>query len=60
LGQFGVGESNFRFSDHLKSNMSLRQREGGFLSKFKQYDAYAKPLEDFRIKTATGASGTSH
>jgi hypothetical protein len=30
---------------------------GGILSSLKEYDAYAKPLEDFRVKTATGASG---
>ncbi|KOB76891.1 Ptx1 protein [Operophtera brumata] len=27
-----------------------------FIDKFKQFDAYAKPLEDFRIKTTTGAA----
>lgn len=26
-----------------------------FIHKFKQLDAYAKTLEDFRVKTATGA-----
>lgn len=26
------------------------------IDKFKQLDAYAKTLEDFRIKTATGAA----
>jgi hypothetical protein len=30
--------------------------ETGFLQKLKDYDAYAKPLEDFRIKTVTGAT----
>lgn len=25
------------------------------MNKFKQFDAYAKTLEDFRVKTATGA-----
>ncbi|XP_023955227.2 endoplasmic reticulum-Golgi intermediate compartment protein 3 [Bicyclus anynana] len=29
--------------------------ESQFVSKFKQLDAYAKTLEDFRVKTATGA-----
>ena len=28
------------------------------MSSLKDYDAYAKPLEDFRVKTATGASIT--
>lgn len=27
------------------------------IDKFKQFDAYAKTLEDFRVKTATGATG---
>lgn len=27
------------------------------IDKFKQLDAYAKTLEDFRVKTATGAAG---
>jgi endoplasmic reticulum-Golgi intermediate compartment protein 3 len=38
----------------------LRQRttNNGMLSSLKDYDAYAKPLEDFRVKTATGASIT--
>lgn len=45
---------------------SLRQRKTSihdphknedFLSTFKKFDAYAKPLEDFRVKTASGATG---
>jgi hypothetical protein len=28
------------------------------LGKFKQFDAYAKTLDDFRVKTSTGAAGT--
>ena len=28
-------------------------------SKFKQFDAYPKTLEDFRVKTVTGAGGMS-
>lgn len=27
------------------------------VERFKQFDAYAKTLEDFRIKTTTGAAG---
>ncbi|KAI8897906.1 endoplasmic reticulum vesicle transporter-domain-containing protein [Globomyces pollinis-pini] len=46
--------------------MDLRRRTShigaiggnGILSQLKSYDAYAKPLEDFRIKTVTGASVT--
>lgn len=26
------------------------------INKFKQFDAYAKTLEDFKVKTATGAT----
>lgn len=41
---------------------TLRQRtvnvNPGFLGKLKEYDAYAKPLKDFRIQTANGASIT--
>ena len=29
-----------------------------FLQRFRKLDAYAKPLEDVRIRTMTGASGT--
>jgi endoplasmic reticulum-Golgi intermediate compartment protein 3 len=42
--------------------MDIRQRlrkvapETGILHKLKDFDAYAKPLEDFRIKTITGAT----
>lgn len=45
--------------------MDIRRRivpqaipQTGFLQKLKDFDAYAKPLEDFRIKTVTGASVT--
>ncbi|KAJ3007057.1 hypothetical protein HKX48_009328 [Thoreauomyces humboldtii] len=45
---------------------SLRRRTGSLvgapgaslLDKFKDFDAYAKPIEDFRIKTASGAAVT--
>jgi len=29
------------------------------LSRFKSFDAYAKTLDDFRVKTTTGAAGTA-
>ncbi|KAJ3045778.1 Endoplasmic reticulum-Golgi intermediate compartment protein 3 [Rhizophlyctis rosea] len=29
---------------------------GGFLSSFKDFDAYAKPLDDFKVKTLAGAA----
>ena len=34
------------------------QEDNSFLSSFKRLDAYAKPLEDFRVRTATGATVT--
>ncbi|KAI8587145.1 endoplasmic reticulum vesicle transporter-domain-containing protein [Geranomyces variabilis] len=48
---------------------TLRRRTGGsvaaggapapsFLDKFRDFDAYAKPIEDFRIKTTSGAAVT--
>ena len=42
---------------------SIRRRfssseDGGFVSSLKQFDAYAKPMDDFRIKTTSGAAGT--
>ncbi len=33
--------------------------EGGIASALKSFDAYAKPLEDFRLKTASGGAGRS-
>ncbi|KAI8339738.1 endoplasmic reticulum vesicle transporter-domain-containing protein [Chlamydoabsidia padenii] len=33
-------------------------RQGSVFSKFRQFDAYAKTLDDFRVKTTTGASVT--
>ncbi|KAI9102549.1 endoplasmic reticulum vesicle transporter-domain-containing protein [Phlyctochytrium arcticum] len=44
--------------------MSLRRRtshavkSSGFLEKLKDFDAYAKPIEDFRVKTTSGAAVT--
>ncbi|KNC98781.1 uncharacterized protein SPPG_05760 [Spizellomyces punctatus DAOM BR117] len=44
--------------------MSLRRRtstavsSGNLLDKLKDFDAYAKPIEDFRVKTASGAAVT--
>ncbi|KAJ3123426.1 hypothetical protein HK098_001919 [Nowakowskiella sp. JEL0407] len=46
--------------------MSLRQRRGGgsssgggdFLSGLSQFDAYAKPMDDFKVKTISGATVT--
>jgi hypothetical protein len=32
-------------------------RQGSVFSRFRQFDAYAKTLDDFRVKTTTGASG---
>lgn len=31
----------------------------GFMSKLRKFDAYPKTLEDFRVKTLTGATGQS-
>ncbi|KAJ1568630.1 Endoplasmic reticulum-Golgi intermediate compartment protein 3, partial [Nowakowskiella sp. JEL0078] len=43
--------------------MSLRQRRGAggggdFLSGLRDFDAYAKPLDDFKVKTISGATVT--
>ena len=38
--------------------MELRQRRGSFLENLKDFDAYAKPLEDFQVKTISGAAVT--
>jgi hypothetical protein len=32
-------------------------RKGSLFNNFKQFDGYAKTLDDFRVKTTTGASG---
>lgn len=39
----------------LRRRMSV---QGGVLASLKEYDAYSKPMDDFRVKTATGASLT--
>jgi hypothetical protein len=31
----------------------------GFLKRFRKLDAYAKTLDDFRVRTATGGTGTN-
>lgn len=41
----------FEIRTKVKNTMSSQ-----LIDKFKQLDAYAKTLEDFRIKTATGAA----
>ncbi|KAI9315741.1 ERGIC and golgi 3 [Dichotomocladium elegans] len=33
-------------------------KQGSFLLRFRQFDAYAKTLDDFRVKTTTGATVT--
>lgn len=32
-------------------------KQGSLFVKFRQFDAYAKTLDDFRVKTTTGATG---
>jgi hypothetical protein len=38
--------------------MELRQRKPSVLESLKELDAYAKPLEDFQVKTVSGATVT--
>lgn len=34
-------------------------KKGSLFNNFKQFDGYAKTLDDFRVKTTTGASGNN-
>jgi len=38
--------------------MTVRQRRSSVLENLKDFDAYAKPLEDFQVKTVSGAAVT--
>jgi hypothetical protein len=40
---------------HLSSSSTMR---GDFFKKLKSFDAYPKTLEDFRVRTVSGAAGT--
>jgi hypothetical protein len=37
----------------------IKMVSNGFLKRFRKLDAYAKTLDDFRVRTATGGTGTN-
>jgi hypothetical protein len=40
--------------NHFQDDSSISK---SFFESLKEYDAYSKPLDDFRVKTSSGAAG---
>lgn len=51
-----VGNLIFIAVGRISESGSLDKMPTNLIDKFKHFDAYAKTLEDFRVKTATGAT----